>query len=83
MVSGASVQQLSVFLQNDIQEFILLVLKTTPLRRVIFEKLTVAHVNIMIPDIIRGFVFYLKHNVWENGFCLRLQVVPTVNGDKD
>jgi hypothetical protein len=31
-------------------------------------------------DIIHRPVFYLKHNVSETGFCLRLQVDPTQMG---
>jgi hypothetical protein len=43
------------------------------------------HINttITIPDIIHRPVAYLKHDILETGFCLRLQVVPTQLGQID
>jgi hypothetical protein len=39
--------------------------------------------TLTILDIIRRPVFYLKHNVSETGFCLRLQMRPTKFGSND
>jgi hypothetical protein len=41
---------------------------------------TVVTIATTIRDIIHRPAFYLKHNVWETGFCLRLQVEPTQLG---
>jgi hypothetical protein len=35
------------------------------------------NIAIEIVDIVRRSVFYLKHDVSETGFCVRLQLVPT------
>jgi hypothetical protein len=34
-------------------------------------------ITIRIVDIIHRPILYLKHNVWEKGFCLHLKVEPT------
>jgi hypothetical protein len=41
------------------------------------------NITITILDIIHRPVFYLKYDVPENGFCLRLQVEPTESGPID
>jgi hypothetical protein len=41
------------------------------------------NISITILDIILRPVFYLKHDVLETGFCLRLQVEPTQLGLRD
>jgi hypothetical protein len=38
------------------------------------------NITITILDIIHRLVFYLKHDVSEAGFCLRLQTEPTQMG---
>jgi hypothetical protein len=45
--------------------------------------LVIPRVTITILDIIHRPFFYLKHDVWETGFCLRLQVERTQLGQID
>jgi hypothetical protein len=47
------------------------------------KKYILTNINIVFLDIINRPVFYLKHNVSETGFSLRLQVEPTQLGPID
>jgi hypothetical protein len=44
---------------------------------------TIINVTITILDVIQRPVFYLKHDVSETEFCLRLQAEPTLLGPID